>query len=66
MMAGYKGAVTRWLRAELQEAGFVLWQPGFHEHVVRSEKRFDAIREYVLDNPGRWGNDRENPEATRG
>jgi putative transposase len=66
IVSGYKGAVTRWLRAELGDPSFVLWQPGFHEHVVRSEKRFDAIREYILDNPVRWGSDRENPVAARG
>ncbi|TAJ95188.1 MAG: hypothetical protein EPO31_02080 [Gammaproteobacteria bacterium] len=38
-----------------------LWQRNYHEHIIRNEKYLNYIREYVLDNPLRWGLDRENP-----
>lgn len=61
MMSGFKGALTRWVRIELANPEFVLWQPGFHEHVVKSQRRFDAIQQYIVDNPARWDDDQENP-----
>lgn len=36
------------------------WQPNHDQHIVRSRKELDAIREYILNNPLRWMFDREN------
>ena len=42
-----------------------LWQPRFHDHVIRTERDLTAIRQYILDNPLQWALDRENPDRTR-
>jgi hypothetical protein len=34
----------------------------YYEHVVRDEDELDKIREYILNNPLRWIDDRGNPE----
>jgi putative transposase len=39
-----------------------LWQRNYYEHIIRDEASLDRIRQYVLDNPGRWADDPENPE----
>jgi putative transposase len=61
LVSGYKGAVTRWLRTELRDPGFGLWQPGYHVHIVRNHRSFEKIEGYVLHNVAKWSEDRENP-----
>ena len=43
--------------------GTRVWQRNYYEHIVRSERALDAIREYVHHNPVRWELDRYNPSA---
>ena len=40
------------------------WQRNYYEHVIRDDESLNRIRQYILDNPGRWVFDRENPTAT--
>ncbi len=42
-----------------------LWQRTYHEHVIRSERSLNRIRQYILDNPANWASDLEHPEAGR-
>jgi REP element-mobilizing transposase RayT len=46
--------------------GTSIWQPNYYEHVIRSERSLDAIREYILTNPQRWTEDTENPVRDAG
>jgi len=39
-----------------------VWQRGFYEHVIRTERTLAAIRRYIVENPLRWELDRENPD----
>ena len=34
-----------------------LWQQGFHDHIVRSERELDVLRKYMVENPERWEDD---------
>lgn len=38
-----------------------LWQRNYYEHIVRRSSSCDRIRQYILDNPGKWQLDAENP-----
>jgi REP element-mobilizing transposase RayT len=38
----------------------VLWQRGYYEHVIRTEKASARIRAYIAHNPVRWADDPEN------
>ena len=40
------------------------WQRNYYEHVIRDEDSLNRIRQYILDNAGRWAFDRENPVVT--
>lgn len=37
-----------------------LWQRNFYERIIRNEREYDAIREYVINNPANWADDPEN------
>ncbi|MBU4267557.1 MAG: transposase [Acidobacteria bacterium] len=37
-----------------------LWQRNYFEHIIRSEKELEQIRQYIYDNPTNWQNDDEN------
>jgi hypothetical protein len=38
-----------------------LWLRNYYEHIVRTEKSFYRIREYIVNNPAQWEMDRHNP-----
>lgn len=33
------------------------WQPRFYDHIIRNEKDYNAIAEYIICNPLNWKND---------
>ena len=35
-----------------------LWQRNYYEHVIRNEKAYDKICEYIATNPQQWQNDK--------
>jgi putative transposase len=37
------------------------WQARFHDEILRDERAADNIRKYIVDNPAKWGTDKENP-----
>ena len=38
-----------------------LWQRNYYEHIIRNEKELQQKTDYILDNPSRWDDDKENP-----
>jgi len=50
----FKAAVTR-----RTTDGF--WQRGYYDRIIRDERELAAFRQYIVDNPARWADDRENP-----
>jgi putative transposase len=45
----------------LDRAGVPFWQRNYYEHVIRDEDDLDRVRQYIVENPGRWAEDPENP-----
>ena len=45
-----KGYVTKQL-------GHNIWQKLFHDHVVRNEKSYQKIWQYIETNPAKWKED---------
>jgi len=43
--------IRRFKSRASREAGIKLWQPNYYEHVIRTEKALNKIREYIRDNP---------------
>ena len=45
-----KGVVTKSL-------GYSLWQKSFHDHIIRTERDYQMIWEYIDKNPYHWETD---------
>ena len=48
-----------------KKTGFNLWQRSFHDHIIRSEKEFLEISDYIDNNPINWVNDIYNQNYWR-
>jgi putative transposase len=59
VVRSYKAGVTRRGR----ESGLTLpvWQPRFHDHILRGDGTIAAVRDYIRNNPANWAKDKENP-----
>lgn len=38
-----------------------IWQRNYYEHIIRNEKSYHTIRDYIINNPAQWQADRLNP-----
>lgn len=38
------------------------WQPRFHDHVIRNNKAYNTIKQYIVNNPIHWHNDTFNQD----
>jgi putative transposase len=61
MVRAFKAFSTRRINEHRDTPGAPLWQRNYYEHVIRSEKSLNAIRQYIQWNVIRWDIDRENP-----
>jgi len=46
----------------MEKTTAVLWQRNYYEHIIRNESELNRVREYIADNPARWGEDIYNPD----
>ena len=59
-VAGFKSAVTKRINAQRDTPNAPVWQRNFYEQVIRNEFTLNEFRGYIVTNPGRWADDREN------
>ena len=57
------GQMKRWVS---RQAGTMLWQKSYHEHVIRGEQDYRQIWEYIDTNPAKWAEDRYYSEKCSG
>ena len=50
VIAQLKGAVTK-------KIGHPIWQKSFHDHVIRNQKDYEMIWNYMDGNPMKWEED---------
>jgi len=55
IIRGYKIGVT--MNARLINPRYK-WQARYHDHVIRNEKAFDTIQNYITNNPASWKEDK--------
>ena len=48
-----------------KQIGFSVWQRSFHDHIIRNEKEFLEICDYIDNNPINWVNDIYNQNFWR-
>jgi REP element-mobilizing transposase RayT len=46
----FKGAITKRL-------GLTVWQKSFYDRVIRDEREYENVAEYIAKNPSNWTND---------
>lgn len=51
IIRGFKSAVTKQL-------GYSLWQRNYFEHIIRNEKSYNRISNYIKTNPSNWEKDK--------
>ena len=57
----FKSVVTKRYRRFRKNDESPIWQRNYYEHIIRNERAYFAIREYILSNPVNWGADKLNP-----
>jgi putative transposase len=63
VIGSFKSVTTRRVHRIRKTPGMPVWQRNYYEHIVRTERALNAIREYITDNPARWRLDRDNTGA---
>jgi len=56
----YKTAVTTRINKLRHSTGAKVWQRGYYERIIRNERELQATRQYIVENPARWDEDRDN------
>ena len=55
IIGSYKSAVTKHAR----RLGYnFYWQPRFYDHIIRNDKEYHKIKNYIINNPNNWNNDK--------
>lgn len=60
MVRGYKSTVTKQINLLRSQNGSVpqpVWQRSYHEHIIRNQKAYEMIADYILHNPESWEKD---------
>ncbi|AJO88633.1 TPA: transposase [Haemophilus influenzae] len=55
IVRGFKAGVTSWARKNSEI--FDVWQRNYYEHIIRDEKSYLQIYEYIQNNPILWEQD---------
>jgi len=71
IVGALKSITTHEYVVGVREKGWVpfdrrLWQRNYYERVIRNEREWSAIREYIVNNPLNWALDQENPQIRLG
>ena len=53
---------ARRINAIPRAPGHSMWQRNCYERVIRDEDELNRIREYIVYNPAKWADDKDNPE----
>ncbi|MFP4622282.1 MAG: transposase, partial [Bacteroidales bacterium] len=55
IIRSYKSIVTKHAR-KINPA--FAWQSRFYDHIIRNDRSYERIKQYIIDNPKNWKNDR--------
>ena len=50
--------IQQFKRIVTKELKYSLWQKLFYEHIIRNEKEYLMIKQYIINNPYNWKNDK--------
>ena len=58
IIRGFKSTVTKQINIIRNTPGQSVWQRSYYEHVIRNEKSYNRISEYIRYNPEKWLKDK--------
>ena len=58
IVRGYKSSVTKKINTLHHCDDFVVWQRNYHEHIIRNERSYQNISNYIINNPEKWNDDK--------
>lgn len=61
IIRAFKSITTKRINRLWDKPSPFLWQRNYYEHIVRNAESLDRIRQYILDNPVLWTQDRFHP-----
>ena len=61
IVRAFKTFSARQINESRHTPGTPVWQRNYYEHIIRNQAALNRIRQYIIDNPGHWEKDRENP-----
>ena len=61
IIRGFKTFSSRRINEMRKTPGCPVWQRNYFERVIRGEREFAFVREYIVNNPLKWDSDHENP-----
>lgn len=56
-VAGFKSATTKRINEQRHTPGAAVWQPRFHDHIIRNAGEYERIAAYIVNNPAKWTED---------
>jgi len=65
LIGAFKTVSTQRINEIRNTPGGKLWQRNYYEHIIRHDESLNRIRQYIMTNPGKWDQDRENPFGWR-
>jgi putative transposase len=61
LVGAFKTVSTKRINGIRSTPGLPVWQRNYYERVIRSDEELKRVRQYIIDNPAHWEEDRENP-----
>ncbi len=59
IVRAFKSAVTKRINEIRATPGLPIWQRNYFEHIIRTDKEFQEVESYILNNPLNWLSDEE-------
>jgi len=59
IIRSFRAAVSKQARQLRKNISFEVWQRGYYEHIIRNQRDYENICEYIRLNPARWHLDDE-------
>ncbi len=63
IVGNFKSITTRRINGMKHTPGGQVWQRNYWEHIIRNERAFQRIRQYIENNPALWEQDQLHPDA---
>ena len=59
IVGGFKSAITKRVNEARATSNTPIWQRNYHDRIIRNDREFNAVREYIAFNPHNWSSDLE-------